>query len=149
MVLKNCLKNAGSVIKVTAQQNFEEGLAAALKHGKVSENRRDELLAKIMKVKDSDHTAYAGAEWSIQLTADENDTSSIEVDLLAHYIVSNEYVPDTMTVNYAATKTTIKNATKQYTQKSIDKLNLIITKSVEKLKVPGGAEELQTILASL
>ena len=54
-----------------------------------------------------------------------------------------------MTVNYAATKTTIKPATTHYTQKSIDKLNLIITKTVEKLKVPGGAEELQTILASL
>ena len=77
MILKNCLKNAGSVIKVNAQQNFEDGLATALNNGKVSESRRDELLAKIMKVKDSDHTAFAGAEWSIQLTADENDTSSI------------------------------------------------------------------------
>ena len=149
MVLKNCLKNAGSVIKMTAQQTFEDALATALKNGKVSENRRDELLAKIMKVKDTDHTAFAGAEWSIQLTADENDTSSIEVDLLAHYIVSNENEPDTMTVNYAAAKTTIKSATTQYTQKSIDKLNLVITKTVEKLKLPGGAEELQTILANL
>ena len=149
MALKNCLKNAGSVIKMTAQQNFEDGLATALKNGKVSENRRDELLAKIMKVKDTNHTAFAGAEWSIDLTADENDTSSIEVDLLAHYIVSNENEPDTMTVNYAAAKTTIKSATTQYTQKSIDKLNLVITKTVEKLKLPGGAEELQTILANL
>lgn len=149
MILKNCLKNAGSVIKVNAQQNFEDGLATAFDNGKVSESRRDELLAKIMKVKDSDHTAFAGAEWSIQLTADENDTSSIEVDLLAHYIVSNENEPDTMTVNYAAAKSTIKPATTQYTQKSIDKLNLIITKTVEKLKVPNGDQEIQNILASL
>ena len=145
MVLKNCLKNAGSVVKMTAQQTFEDALATALKNGKVSENRRDELLAKIMKVKDTDHTAFAGAEWSINLTADENDTSSIEVDLVAHYIVSNKNEPDTMTVNYAAAKTIIKSATTQYTQKSIDKLNLIITKTVEKLKVPGGDQELLII----
>ena len=115
----------------------------------MSENRRNELIAKIIKVKDNDLTAVAGAEWGIRLTADENDTSNIEVDLGAHYIVSNEHEPDTMTINYAAAKATIKFATTQYTDKSIEKLKLTISKTVDKLKVPAGPKDIQTIKTSL
>ena len=68
-------------------------------------------MAKIMKVKSNDLTAFAGAEWSIQLTADESDTSNIEMDLVAHYIVSDEDNSENMIVNYGAALATIKNAT--------------------------------------
>ena len=80
----------------------------------MSENRQKELMSKIMKVKSNDLTAVADAEWDIKLTSDENDTSCILVDLVTHYIISNENEPEKMTVNYAAVKSTINNATTQY-----------------------------------
>lgn len=69
-------------------------------------------MAKIMKVKDNDATAVAGAEWDIAVTASADDSTLLTVDLVAHYILSNEEQSDTMTVNYAAANSLIKNANK-------------------------------------
>ena len=65
-----------------------------------------------MKVKDNDATAVAGAEWDIAVTASADDSYLLTVDLVAHYILSNEEQSDTMTVNYAAANSLIKNANK-------------------------------------
>ena len=55
----------------------------------MSELRRDELMDKITKVKDGDATAFAGPEWNIKISPND-DSSEVTVDLVAHYIVPNE-----------------------------------------------------------
>ena len=43
--------------------------------------------------------------------AKDEESGSIVVDMVAHYMVSDEDLPDQMNVSYAATKSIIKNAT--------------------------------------
>ena len=78
---------------------------------KMSARRQDELMTKILAVKSNDASAIAAAEWDITVSAENNDDSSeVTVDLVAHYVISNEDASDTMTVNYAAANSLIKNA---------------------------------------
>ena len=76
----------------------------------MSARRQDELMTKILAVKSNDASAIPTAEWDIYVSASEDDSSEITVDLVAHYIISNEEASDTMTVNYVAANSLIKNS---------------------------------------
>ena len=104
------MKNEGAVVKENAQANFEDALARVVTQKKMSARRQDELMAKILAVKSNDASAIAAAEWDIAVSASAEDSSVVTVDLVAHYIVSNEEASDTMTVNFAAANSLIKNA---------------------------------------
>ena len=56
----------------------------------MSARRQDELMTKILAVKSNDASGIATTEWDITVKASENDRSEIIVDLVAHYIISNE-----------------------------------------------------------
>ena len=61
-----------------------EVFSLALKHGKMTEDRRVELLAKVGKVASNDPTAFAGTESDIKVS--QNADGDIVVDMVAHWI---------------------------------------------------------------
>ena len=87
--MKNCLKNDSGVIKVNAQQSYEDVFGQAIKNGKMSEARMQELLAKISQVASNDVTAFDGLETDIKLYRD-GESGSIVIDMLANWMKSDE-----------------------------------------------------------
>ena len=83
--LKNCLKNDGAVVKQQATPAYEEACGLAVKHGKMSEARREELLAKIARVASNDAAAFAGTESDVKVSQD-GASGDIAVDVVAHWI---------------------------------------------------------------
>ena len=134
--LKNCLKNDGAVVKQQATPAFEEACGLAVKHGKMSEARREELLAKIARVASNDAAAFAGTESDITVSQD-GAGGDIAIDVLAHWIQSNEEEPDKMLVHYAAAVSTIKNATIQNQDKCKVLMQRIMTTTMKGLKLSG------------
>ena len=147
MAYKNCYKNDEKVIKLNAQENFEDALALNLKHNKISQQRMNELIEKIIKVKSNDQQAYVGTESGIKVIAQGAD--DMIVDLVVHYIVSNESEPDKMIVKYAAAYSRIKNASEQQFEASCKILQTIITNALKPFKFEDGDEEKATISAQL
>ena len=114
----------------------------------MSEDRRDELLAKITKVASNDAAAFAGTESDIKVSQDE-ESGNIAIDLIAHWIQSNEDEPDKMLVNYAAAKSTIKNASLQYKEKSCTLIQRIVSTTLKGMHMPGGQQELAVVQQNL
>ena len=71
------------MVKQQATQHFEEVCGQAIKHGKMSEARRDEILAKIARVVSNDAAAFAGTESDIQVSQNGGD---ITIDVVVHWI---------------------------------------------------------------
>ena len=76
----------------------------------MTEGRKDELLAKISKVANSDPTAFPGVESDIKVTKDE-ESGNFTVDLSVHYIIENQDESDKMDVAYATARSIIRNPT--------------------------------------
>ena len=108
--MKNCVKNDGGVVKIHAVQAYEESLGLAVRHGKMSAERKGELLAKIERVACNDATAFAGVESDIRV-ATNSESGEIVIDMVAHFMKTDEDRPDYMNVSYAAANCTIANAT--------------------------------------
>ena len=90
---------------------YEEIFDLAIKHGKMSEERKEELLAKIAKVASNDTTAFAGTDSGIKVYLN-NENGYIVIDMVAHFIKTDENEPDRMNVSYACAKSVIKNASR-------------------------------------
>ena len=60
------------MIKERAIENYEEVFGLAVRHGKMTEARKAELLDKIDKVQSNDDTAHAGYESGIHLYLDDS-----------------------------------------------------------------------------
>ena len=97
----------------------------AVKHGKMTERRRDELLAKVIQISVNDLCAFDGTESDIFLTQD-SENRNIFIDLVAHFMQSDEEQPELMNVSYAAAKCTIKNPSVEYQDKSCQLLQHVI-----------------------
>ena len=69
------------------------------------------------------------------------------VDLVVHYIVSNEEEPDKMTVKYATTYSYIKNASEEQYENSCQILQKIITDSLKPFNFEGGQQEREYVQA--
>ena len=83
--MENILENDGAVIKQQATPAYEEACGLAVKHGKMSEARREALLAKIARVASNDATAFAGTESDIEVSRD-GASGDIAIDVVAHWI---------------------------------------------------------------
>ena len=70
--MKNCVKNDSGVVKIHAKQSYEEQFALAVRHGKMTEGRKGELLDKIAKVASNDVTAFAGTESDIKVSKNDD-----------------------------------------------------------------------------
>ena len=60
------MKNDQGVVKDYAKQTYDEFLSLAIRHGKISEQRKEEILAKIEKVASNNLEAFAGTEKDIK-----------------------------------------------------------------------------------
>ena len=146
---KNCQKNIDNAIKDNAEGTFEDSLGLNLKQGKMTQLRYDELMAKILKVKSGDLQATAGIEHNIKVIAsDAGGSSDMKVDVVVHYIVSNENESDKMFVYYAAANSLIQNASEEYWDKTVAFLTRIVTNTIKAFKFESD-EQHQNILAQL
>ena len=112
----------------------------AIRHGKMTEARKAELLAKVKKIADNDATAFAGVESDIKVTSDAA-SGDLMIDMVVHYMASDEDAGDRMNVSYAAAKCTIKNATIASQAKASELMTRIIETSLTGLNIPGGSEQ--------
>ena len=115
----------------------------------MSELHKDNIMSKIIQVKSGETSAIAATEWDITVKASENDRSEIIVDLVAHYIISNEEASDTMTVSYATANSLITNASQAYAAMTKNLMGKIIDDTLKGLNVPNGTAELARITNSL
>ena len=106
----------------------------------MTEQRRDELLAKVVQISVNDLCAFDGTESDIRMTQD-SENGDIFIDLTAHFMQSDEEQPDLMNVHYAAAKCTIKNASVEYQDKSCQLLKNIIQSTLKTVKLAGGDQE--------
>ena len=120
----------------------------AVRHGKMTQERKEQLLEKIIKVASNDVTAFAGTESDIKVSKNE-ENGDIVIDLVAHFMKTDENDQDRMNISYAAAKSTIKNATIQQQEKASQLMFKIIQSSLKGMKMPGGEEELAAIQQSL
>ena len=79
----NNLKNDPSLVKALAKQSYEESLALHVRTGKMTEARREELLAKITKVASNDLTVYEGIESDIKVSKNDQN-GNIVIDMVVH-----------------------------------------------------------------
>ena len=146
--MKNCVKNDGGVVKIHARQAYEESLALAVRHGKMTPERREELLAKIDRVACNDATVITGTESDIRVSRN-SDSGAIVIDMVAHVMKTDEDRPDYMNVSYAAAKCSIENATLQQRQKAELLVHRIIDSSLTGMIMPGSAEQRAQLESSL
>ena len=71
------------MVKQQATQAYEEACGLAVKNGKMSEKRREELLAKIAKVASNDAAVFAGSESDIQVSRG-IESGDIAIDVVVH-----------------------------------------------------------------
>ena len=114
----------------------------------MTELRKGELLAKIVKVASDDPEVNSGTEQNIKVSY-KFSNGDIVIDLVVHNIQKNEEEPDKMTVSYVACKSVIKNATKQSQEKACQMLHRIIETSLKDLIVPGQEQERNEIQQAL
>ena len=148
MTLKNQVKNDSGVVKQKAQQTYEETFALAVKQGKMTQERADELLAKIIKVASNDATVFAGVEQDIKVVRD-NDSGDIVVDMVVHFIMTDENENDKLNFSYATCNSTIKNASIEQQEKACELMHRIIESSLKGMKMENGDEQRAQIVQSL
>ena len=146
--MKNCVKNDGGVVKTHARQSYEESLGLAVRQGKMAPERKAELLAKIDRVASNDVTVFAGTESDIRV-ARNSESGEVVIDMVAHFMKTDEDRPETMNVSYAAAYCSIHNATPQQQAKAEQLVHRIIETSLKSLEMPGGAAERAQIQRSL
>ena len=142
------MKNDGGVVKIHANQTYKQVFELAVRHGKMTEARKGELLDKIAKVACNDITAFAGTESDIIVSKNE-ESGDIVVDMVAHFIKTDQEREDYMNVSYAAAKCFIQNATLEQQHKAEELVHKIIKTSIKGMNMPGGEVERAQIEKSL
>ena len=148
MTLKNQMKNDSGVVKSKAQQTYEETFALAVKQEKMTQERSDELLAKVIKVASNDATVFAGVEQDIRVVRDK-DSGDIVVDMVVHFLMTDENENDKLNFSYASCNSTIKNATLEQQEKACELMHRIIESSLKGMKMENGEEQRAQIVQSL
>ena len=148
ILLRNALKSDTDMVKLHAKETYEDVLNLALKHRKMTEARKDELLTKIDQVASNDTTAFAGTVTDIKVEQD-SESEDINVDIVVHNITQNEDEPEIMSISYATANSVIQNASNEQEEKACEQLNKIITGMLRGIKLPGGDQESTTVQQSL
>ena len=148
MKLKHCIKNDYGVVKKKAKQTYEEQFGLAVRHKKMTEDRKQELLAKIEQVASNDITVFAGTDYDVKVQKNQ-ENGSIVIDLVAHIMKSDENEPDKMNVSYAAAYCMITNATAETQAKACELVQRVIKSSLQGMNLEGGEQERAAIEQSL
>ena len=111
MDLKNCLKNVVKIKKIEALQEYRELFSVNNKNGKMSEERQQELFAKVEMVVSNNPSAVLGTESDIKVYRNSVAAGSeIVIDIVVNWMETNEEEDDRMDMSYAAAYTVIKDA---------------------------------------
>ena len=148
IVLKNCLVNDGGVVKKFAIECFTEDFDLHIEQGKMTQERKVELLEKIQKIVDNETVAYTGVECDIRVNRD-SQTGDVVVDMLAHFMKTDEGDAEAMNMSYAACLSVIKNATPATTERACQLMQRIIQSSLIGMDMPGGEKERADIQRAL
>ena len=84
---------------------FSEDFDMHIQQGKMTEERKVEMLEKIQRIVNDDATAFSGVESNIRVVKDSN--GDIIIDMLAHIMKTEDGDPESMDMSYAATKSVI------------------------------------------
>ena len=112
----------------------------AVNQGKMTEERKAEMLEKIEKIASNDAKVFAGTESDIRVTKD-SDSGELVIDMVAHFMKTDEDKPDYMHVSYAAALSRIKYASSQQQEKASQLMNRIIQTSLRGMDMAGGDKE--------
>ena len=129
MSFKNCVKNDTGVVKEWAVETYDEQFSLSVSQKKMTEERKQELLAKIEKVASNDVSVNAGTDYDLKVSKEDQD-GSIIIDLVAHIIKSDENEPDKMNVSYASAYCKITNATADSQAKACQLVHKVIKNSL-------------------
>ena len=80
---------------------YDETMVVAVRHRKMTQERKLELLAKIKRVACNDTAAFFGTETDIRVSKCPA-SGEIIIDMIAHFVRTNDDKPDCMNVSYAA-----------------------------------------------
>ena len=138
--MKNCVRNEDGVNKMHAMATFDETMALAVRHRKMTQERKQELLDKIKRVACNDVTAFFGTKTDIRVSKCPA-TGDIIIDMFAHFVGTNDDKTEDMNVSYAAAYCTIANATLQQSEKVENLVRESISTTLKGMDMPGGDAE--------
>ena len=95
----------------------------------------------------NDQNAYPGPESDIKVSR--AGTDSYLVDILVHFVITDENEDDRMDVHFAASKSLINNASENNQDKACHFLSQICEETLKTIDLPGGVEERTDIQQSL
>ena len=127
---------------------FTEDFDLHVKQGKMTEERKVELLAKVQKLVDGETTGFAGVERDIRVIKD-SETGDMVIDMIAHWMKIDEDDPEAMSMSYASSKSVIKDATPAQLERAVDLMHRIIQSSLIGMDMPGGDVERNAIQSAL
>ena len=110
-----------------------------VKHGKMTQQRKDELLTKITQVANNDVATLAGVEKDIRVVKS-NENGEIIIDMVVHFIKTDENAPELINVSYAAALARIQNASISQQERAQGLMTNIIQTSLGGMNMPGGDE---------
>ena len=129
------------VVKSNAKPAFEESFALAIRHGKMTTERQEELMSKIVKAVSNDPTAFAGTESDIRVSRNGEASGEMMIDMVVHHMKIDGDNEDYMSVSYAAAKCSIEHATIEQQQNVEQLIQKIISSTLKGLILPGGEAE--------
>ena len=88
---------------------YQEQFDLAIRHGKMTEERKQELLAKIERVANNDISVFSGVDSDIKIIKKSNENEII-IDMAVHFMITDEAEADRMNISYATCNSIIKNA---------------------------------------
>ena len=142
------MRNEDGVRKEHAMANFDDTMGLAVRHKKLTQERKSELVDKIQRVVSNDAAAFAGTETDIKVSVN-SENGEIMIDMVAHYMRADKDRPDFMDVSYAAANCVIANATLHQMVKVKNLVREIISTTLKGMDMPGGDAERAQVERSL
>ena len=140
--LKNCSNNDRGVVKEFAVETYDKTFGLDVKHGKMTLERKEEMLDKIEKIATDELEENEGIDYNIKVSLDKRE---IIVDLIVHLIALDKENPEEMNVSYATCKSVIRDASREQLEKTCELMHKCIKNSTRGLHMPDGEEQLLAI----
>ena len=103
----------------------------------MTQERSEELLAKVVMVASNDITVSSEMEQDIRVVRD-SGSGDICIDMIVYFIMSDEDESDKLNFSYASCNSTIKNASLEQQEKACELMHRIIEKSLNGMNMLKG-----------
>ena len=140
------------VLKAKAHEIFTRKFEMAVRHKKMTMDRKEQLLYDIQAIADSHQNVVSDQNIGVEIQITPIPGSyDFVVDLCVYKITSESLDAETMDVHYASCLAMIRNATNRQKESVRQLMTNIITSSTQELEenFPGGKEKLQDIQCQL